>query len=565
MKKEEKIPFGINLTKRPVSQKAEMELFESHPLDNSGEIQLVDYMGNDELIEYSATLGLSKCIFPEQPSKQEFMNYLVQKGIYSPFKFAQLKFLIQSPITTALTFVYSQQCSVNEYSGRYSQMPETFHLPNLKNLEQKLGSKEKAQKALELILTSRSQSFENYKNLISEELDLARELSRGILGTNNDTKYYWKIDLLSLSKFIDENERTLPHNSSTRNYLEEIKKIASSFAPEAWHALTTPSKNKIKLTMPSDPKIVDHDLKPPFWQPSKTKRVNVENLEEQLFQIIPFLDHGQFQVIDYMGDDSSFAEAARTSYGKGTKTLTDNQKLVQSLIRDRHTSPIEMTELAFISRSPVFTDPRQFSRHRTLDNNGFMGDTPIGDLFYFPEDSQFKHQDRLNRQGRGKEMDIEEKETSKELLKKSLSQQLKNSHKLRELGLPEEDIRETKGVAFYTKRARTGDAHNLQHMLGLRWDSHAQHEIQVLAEIIANAHKTHTPNAFNAFLTHNKNAITLSSKEINWIQNTGIINPNINPDDLKLYQGVEGFTIKEGTKLGREGKSAQAKLRKLIE
>jgi len=111
-----------------------------------------------------------------------------------------------------------------------------------------------------------------------------------------------------------------------------------------------------------------------------------------------------------MGDDSSFAQAARTSYGKGTKKLQDDKNLIKSLIRDLHTTPIEMAELAFESKSPVFSDPRQLGRHRTLEQHGFMGYTPIGSQFYFPSDSEFKHQDRLNRQGRGKEMSPEERE-----------------------------------------------------------------------------------------------------------------------------------------------------------
>jgi thymidylate synthase (FAD) len=550
--------FGISTTKRFVSPGAEDVLFHRFPIRKTGEVELVDYMGGDDLIEYSATLGFGRKIFPEQPSQRQFMDYLVKKGIHTPFKFAQLKFSIQSPITTALTFVYEPSCSVNEYSGRYSEMLDSANIPSFDELNKLLGGDEqKALKTLELILNSRQQSFENYRELISKENDLARELSRGVLGTNNDTRYYWKMDLFSLANFVRNHQANLS-DSLTQEYLEQVSYIASLFAPVAWNSLTNPTQEVVNLTLPSDVEIVDSDLSAPWWKPSQTKRVTVPKFDQTLFEIVKFLDHGQFQPIDYMGDDASFAQAARASYGKGTKTLVDDHRLVESLIRDLHTSPIEMAEMAFMTRAPVFIDPRQFGRHRTLDNLGFMNQTPIGDLYYFPQDSEFKYQDRINRQGRGEQMSKQDLNFSKETMKKSFERQLETVTKIRELGVPEEVIRELKGVSFYTKRCRTGDVHNLQHMLGLRWDEHAQYEIQVLAEIIAQSHKLHTPNAYDSFLTHNKNAMRLSSKEIELIRKKGFFK-QINPDDLSHYLG-SGFIAKN--KLGREGISLRDKLRR---
>lgn len=562
----EENPFRISVTKRAVSAGAEKELFYNHRIGESGEVELVDYMGNDDTVEYAATLGFGRNIFPEKPSQREFINYLVKNKIETPFKSVQIKYSMQSPIEVAFGPVYEPDGNKNEYSGRYSVMLGTYYSPSLEKLVLALGENDglKAKSVLEKLSELRKSSFSNYEKLVSSEIDMARELSRGILGTNNDTRYYWKIDLFSLSRFIKKYNVLLLKWDIARDFLEEVSSIAHKVAPISWEVLMEEDDTSLKLTMPRDKEIVDPDLSPAFWEPKETKRITVPEFDKTLFNIIPFLDHGQFMPIDYMGDDYSFAQAARTSYGKGTKTISDDNKLVDSLIRDLHTSPIEMAELSFMTRAPIFTDPRQFGRHRTLDNDGFMGYVPTGNLFYFPDDSQFKHQDKLNRQGRGKEMDEPEKKIAKELIKQSLEEELKVAQELEDLGVPESFIRDIKGVNFYTKRWRTGDAHNLQHMLGLRGDDHAQYEIRVLAEIIAKAHKMHTPNAYESFLMHQKNAMRLSSKEIDWMIERKMLNENIDPENLDLYKNVPGFTIKDGIALGREGKGAQEKLKKLL-
>ncbi len=561
-------PYGTSLTRRAVSLGGEKELFNLHQIGESGEVELVDYMGSDDSVEYAATLGLGRGIISPEVSQDDFIQNLSAKGIQNPFKAVQLKFSIQSPISVALAFVYEPACSVNEYSGRYSHMKKTGDLPSLENLARVFvgtGNEERAREALEVLVNCRRESLKDYHALVSEEVDMARELARSILGTNNDTKYYWKIDLFSLAQFVNRYTSQLSQHDLTIKFVNEVSQIAQQVAPLSWNALMDAPLNKeLRLTMPSDEEIVDSDLSKPWWNPSSTRRVTVPEFDQSLFQIQKFLDHGQFQVIDYMGDDCSFAQAARTSYGEGTKTILDDKKLVDSLIRDLHTSPVEMAEMSFMTRAPVFTDPRQFARHRTLDNDGFMGYTPVGSLAYFPDDSQFKHQDKINRQGRGKEMDPEEMNTAKELLQRSIEREREAAEHLRKIGTPEEIIRSVKGVGFYTKRWRTGDVHNIQHMLGLRWEDHAQYEIRVLAEIIAKAHQLHTPNAYESFMMHQKEGMRLSSKEINWMRERGIISPRHDPDSIELYQGVPGFTIKEGTELGREGKSAQNKLKRFL-
>jgi len=574
----QEIPFGINLTKRYVSEGAEKHLFKKDIINNHGEIILVDYMGSDSTIERVATLGFGTEIFPEKPYQRDFVHYLANNGILEPFKSVQLKFSIQSPIETALTFVYEPTVNVNEYSGRYSVMIDTSLTHSIENILvfNPALSSEKAREIQNLFIQGRQIAYRTYKELI--ELDLARELSRSCLGIDNDTRYFWKIDLLSLANFIKKQRALLPIHSHTRNYVEHVASIAKEISPYGWEALMHPNTTHLTLTMPTDDEIVDPPLNPPLWKPKETKRVIVSSLEEILFTPHQLLNHGQLQAVDYMGDDSSFAQAARTSYGEGTKKIQDDQNLIKSLIRDLHTTPIEMAELSIESKTPVFVDPRQAGRHRTLDNHGFMGYTPIGSQFYFPNNEEFKYQDRLNRQGREKAMKEEEKARAKVILEERLKSQQELSRKLRELGAPEFIVRNAKGVGFYTKRWRTGETHNWNHYLMLRLDSHAQKEMREQAKLINEIHRLHTPTANEALNTYIINALRLNEKEISLIINQKMLRPDIDIEDLNTYKGI-GFVIKkiykEGNiildeqgnpvlELGREGLAFKEKLKKLL-
>ncbi len=565
----EGLPDNSNLTKRHVSSEGEKVLYHEYSIGNHGKLTLVDYMGGDPTVERAATLGHGRAIFPEKPEQQDFINHLFAKGIYDPFKSVQLKFLITSPIATALHIVYEKTASVNEYSGRYSEMLDTSYTPSLKALVQRLGTldaSERAKKITEIFVEGRKQSYEHYRGLV--EIGMARELARMGLGTDNDTRYVWKIDLFSLANFVKRNQKLLGYDDPALDYIEQIAALASHVAPDSWRALILEPMNPLRLTSPSDDKIVDPSLSPASWQPQKTRRAIAPGLEGILFQVKTFLDYGEFQVIDYMGDENAPAEAARTSYGSGTKKLQDNKNLIRSLIRDFHTSPIEMTELSFEAKSPVFTDPRQAGRHRMLDDHGFMGYTVIGNQFYFPPETEFRYQDKLNRQGRGKEMDLEEKEQAADHLRETLEAEQLRAKKLRNLGAPEDLVRMSKGVGFYTKRWRTGDSHNLNHFLRLRLDAHAQKEVRDLAQCIDEAHAAHVPAINEALKMYIINSVMLSEKEIPLLRRMLRSNPDLK--DLNFYKGT-GFLIlldKEdpgkGYQLSREGLSFKAKLKKIL-
>ena len=578
-KQENRAPFGVSITKRAVSSRAEEELYRVYEIGQKGNestIELVDYMGSDDTVERVATMGFGRDIFPEKPEQKEFIYHLAASGIIMPFKSVQLKIGMRVPIETALTFVYEPRASVNEYSGRYSVMINSARIPSrdeislqLRGIE-KLKISERAEEIHKILVENRKGAYGDYEKLI--EIDLARELSRIGLGIDNDTQFFWKIDMFTLADCYNNRRTKSPH---TKKCIEEVAELAKAVAPHAWYALTYEgSHREINLTMPSDDSIVDASLSSPSWQKKETRRVTVPNLEELLFQPKTFLNHGEFQVVDYMGNDSAFAQAARTSYGAGTKTLQDDNNLTRGLVRDLYTSPIEMCELAFESKTPVFIDPRQAGRHRTLDNHGFMGYVPIGSQFYEVPKSEMKYQDRQNRQGRGKEMDEEDKKTAQVILAKTLCTERETAAKLRELGASEEIVRLSKGVGFYTKRWRTGDTHNLGHFLKLRLDGHAQKEIRDYATLVAHAVEEHTPKAYNAIKEYVINSMSLSAKEqeiLGRLIQNGILTEDNDLNNVENYTGV-GFVIpvdrenpEKGRKLTREGEEFKIKIRKLLQ
>ena len=561
MSLEDDLPFGLSETRRFVSSGAELALFKPMKVD-SGEIEFVDYQGGDDLVERFATMGLGRSVFPESPSQREFMQYLVNHGIYEPFKAVQLKLSVQAPIDVALNMVYAPMCSVNEYSGRYSVMLNSSRQLKLSDLE---GMPEDhAKKIIEMFNAGREGDYQKYLKLSGENgLDMTRELGRSILGIDNDTRFYWKIDLFSLANFVDKHAELFHQGSYKDDYLHALYDIGSKVAPLAWEALMGSDAEKINLTFPKDKEIVDSSLSPALWGVDKTKRVIVPALEERLYKIQNFLDCGEFQPVEYMGNDESFAQAARISYGKGTKTLQNDRALIRTLIRDAHTSPIEMAELAFETKSPMFVDPRQFARHRMLDTSGFMGLNTVGSQFYHIPESEFKYQDRTDRQGRGKEMDGEDLTQTKELLFSTLEDQKLRANQLDSLDAPEWVVRQSKGVGFYTKSWRSGDTHNLGHMIGLRADKHAQKEIRDLAYLVMDAMKSHTPIAVEAMQNYNWDAMKLSANEQKLFAR--LLKEKIDLEDFENYKGV-GFIIgkDDEKKLGREGLAFKEKLKQLL-
>lgn len=227
------------------------------------------------------------------------------------------------------------------------------------------------------------------------------------------------------------------------------------------------------------------------------------------------LDQGFVRLIDVMGDDASIVQAARVSYGAGTKSVRADRALVFYLMQHRHTTPFEMVEFKFHCKMPIFV-ARQWIRHRTANVNEISGRySVIEDVFWTPSLEDFRTQSQTNRQGDQDAPPISE-ERAKELQKTFSAEQqatYKNyEHYLAE-GVAREVARANLPLSTYTEWYWKIDLHNLLHFLHLRLDAHAQKEIRVYAEAMAHFVKQKCPIAWEAFEEHFLRAAIFSKTE----------------------------------------------------
>lgn len=240
----------------------------------------------------------------------------------------------------------------------------------------------------------------------------------------------------------------------------------------------------------------------------------------------PMLNAGFVGLIDSMGDDSSIVQAARVSYGDGTKTVNEDRGLIRYLIRHLHTTPVEMVEWKFHCKMPIFV-ARQWIRHRTASVNEYSGRYSVMvDEFYVPELEHILPQSTTNNQGRGGEMSLEDKLAVRQCIIDSN----KNCYeRYQELlgnpdiehgwsgdfeGLSREMARGVLSVNNYTEWYWKIDLHNLFHFLALRMDSHAQYEIRVFANAMYELIKPHVPLACEAFEDYRLHAERMSRMEM---------------------------------------------------
>jgi thymidylate synthase (FAD) len=254
-----------------------------------------------------------------------------------------------------------------------------------------------------------------------------------------------------------------------------------------------------------------------------TRRATVSALEKILFEPIPVLDHGFVRVIDYMGDDAAVVQAARVSYGKGTRQARDDAGLINYLMRHRHTTPFEMCEIKYHIKLPVFV-ARQWIRHRTANVNEYSARYSILDKeYYVPAPDQLSSQSRANRQGRGETLEGEEAERVLALLRDDAERchahyaEMLNENEAGETmdanrqGLARELARMNLTLNTYTQWYWKMDLHNLMHFLSLRSDPHAQYEIRVYAAAILGTLERWMPITCEAFVNHQLGGVRLSS------------------------------------------------------
>jgi thymidylate synthase (FAD) len=255
------------------------------------------------------------------------------------------------------------------------------------------------------------------------------------------------------------------------------------------------------------------------------------------------LDHGFVRLVDYMGSDDSIVQAARVSYGKGTKKVSQDRGLIRYLMRHKHTTPFEMVELKFHVKLPIFV-ARQWIRHRTANVNEYSGRYSVmKEEFYLPPEEDIKYQSKTNMQGRDEiEPSAEMKSELRDYLQKSQSEAYEHYSKYVEAGLARELARINLPLSLYTEWYWKIDLHNLFHFLRLRLDTHAQKEIRAYAEVMADIVKTITPVAYEAFEDYSLNASYFSGPEL------AILKDALKSVDVTIEQLVErGLSRREAT------------------
>lgn len=267
-------------------------------------------------------------------------------------------------------------------------------------------------------------------------------------------------------------------------------------------------------------------------QQNQTFRPVSKGLEEILYQPFELLDHGFVRVVDYMGNDSSVVQAARVSYGQGTKKVSADKALINYLIAHHHTTPLEMCEIKFHIKLPIFV-ARQWIRHRTASVNEYSARYSImEDEFYIPRPEHLSSQSKINHQGRDENLVLNAAE-QKEVLK-ILKEDAANSyqHYLQMInqsdngkildyekeGLARELARINLPLSCYTQWYWKIDLHNLLNFLRLRADSHAQYEIRVYAEVMLDMVKKWVPHCYEAFVKHRLGGQSFSAPAINLIK-----------------------------------------------
>lgn len=240
----------------------------------------------------------------------------------------------------------------------------------------------------------------------------------------------------------------------------------------------------------------------------------VTEAEALLDKNFPVLDKGFVRLIDYMGGDDRVVQAARVSYGAGTKTYRQDKGLIHYLIRNWHTSPFEQVQLTFHAKMPIFV-ARQWVRHRTARLNEVSGRySKMKDQFYLPQPEQVRLQSKDNKQGRSDECVahdvavtiIQEMDTVQRELYEDY-ENLINQNVARELA------RTNLPLSLYTEWYWQIDLHNLFHFLLLRTDPHAQEELRAYAEVIATCAKAVAPLSYEAFEEHWLKAVSFSATE----------------------------------------------------
>ena len=303
------------------------------------------------------------------------------------------------------------------------------------------------------------------------------------------------------------------------------------------------------------------EIKSQQSQNNKTKRVVVSELENILYEAIPALDHGFVRVVDYMGDDTSIVQAARVSYGKGTKQVSTDAGLIKYLMRHWHSTPFEMCEIKYHVKLPIFI-ARQWIRHRTANVNEYSARYSILDKeFYLPSKENLAAQSQSNRQGRGDVLEGEKAKQVLDLLKGDAEQTYDNYEIMlnekydgsvidhNSVGLARELARMNLTLNTYTQWYWKTDLLNLMNFLRLRADRHAQYEIRAYADAMLDTLKKWVPITYDAFMDYRVGGTEVSAKGKSIIQKL-IKGENVSMEESDLSKRewnelMEAFDLKD--------------------
>jgi thymidylate synthase (FAD) len=281
-------------------------------------------------------------------------------------------------------------------------------------------------------------------------------------------------------------------------------------------------------------------------------RITVPEAEALIDQEIRVLDKGFVRMVDYLGGDQRIVQAARVSYGAGTKSFRQDRALIHYLLRNDHTSPFEQVILTFHTKMPIFV-ARQWVRHRTARLNEISGRYSVmRDEFYVPSPDHVKVQSTTNRQGSGDAVPLEE---ALEIIGR-MEQEQKDLYSRYEGYLSQDVARELARInlplSLYTEWYWQIDLHNLFHFIRLRADAHAQYQIRVYAEALGQCAQAVAPLAYEAFEEHRLHALKFSRSECLAIR--ALLSGHPNPLDgrsLALFQEkldkIEGMAAAEET------------------
>ena len=233
---------------------------------------------------------------------------------------------------------------------------------------------------------------------------------------------------------------------------------------------------------------------------------------------IKCLDKGFVRLVDSMGGDDAIVQAARVSYGQGTSKVSQDRGLIRYLMRHRHTTPFEMVEFKFHCKMPIFV-ARQWVRHRTANINEYsLRYSEARDEFYYPDPEHIQFQSALNKQGRMGKVPAELKQKVQDYFKEISEKSFAMYAELNEAGVARELARAVLPVNLYTEWYWKNDLHNLLHFIGLRSDSHAQYEIRVYSDAMAESVKAVAPFAWEAYQDYVVRGMRFSRIEQNLLE-----------------------------------------------